>query len=125
MAKYVEETRLCYEIILSKGKGQLTPKAERMLILIANNFMLLLKSKYRYKDDDEKDALQTGMYMMFKNWKGFDEKRYKKAFPYFTEVCKRGCLAGIDEVMDKKSNKDGAKTVSIQSSNNGQGLHNV
>ena len=86
---YIDDTELLYEIILSKGKGMLTPKAEQMLMLIGNNFMWRKKGMYRC-DADWNDCLQNGLLKLFNNWHKFNEKKYTKALPYMTEVFKRG-----------------------------------
>lgn len=113
MANYLEDSELCYEIIVSKGKGKLTPKAERMLILIAENFMRTQERKYKNKDD-RNDCFQQGLLMVFQNWKLFNEKKFKKTFPYFTEICKRGVADGYNKIINKKPNRDNVRTISIE-----------
>lgn len=123
-ADKVNDNELYYEIVISKGKGKLTPRAEKMLILIAEKLIKTQERKFK-NSDDRNDSFQQGILMVFQNWRLFNEKKYKKAFPYFTEVCKRGFANGYNEVMNKKTNKDSIKTISIESSNNGFGLHNI
>ena len=38
--------------------------------------------------------------------KGFNEKKYSSAFPYFSEICKRGIAAGLNTIYQKKYNQD-------------------
>lgn len=124
MAKYLEDKDLYYEIVLSKGKGQLTKKAEDMLILIGNN-MIRRKEKNYKSIDDRNDCLHHGFLMMFQNWQNFNEKRYKNALPYFSEIFKRAMAFGLKEIYNIKSNKERVNMISLDSSNDGQGLHNI
>lgn len=123
MAKYLEDHELYYEIVLSKGKGKLTKKAEKMLILIGNK--TITKKERNYKSiDDRNDCLQQGLYMMFQNWQNFNEKRYKSALPYFSEIFKRAMAQGLKEIYNIK-NKEKISMISLDSSNDGHGLHNI
>lgn len=124
MAKYLEDHELYYEIVLSKGKGKLTRKAERMLILIGNE-VITKKDRYYKSDDDKKDCLQHGLYMMFQNWYKFDENRFKSALPYFTEIFKRAMAQGLKDIYNIKNYKDKVTMISLDSSNDGKGLHNI
>lgn len=122
---YLEDVDLYYEIILSKGKGYLTKKAESYFILVAENVNKKLRP--RYKDDEEEmDCFQQGLMIMFENWKSFNEKRYGKALPYITEIFKRGATDGSNQIKNRKYNqKDSVKFISIERSNEGKGLHNI
>lgn len=123
MARYLEDHELYYEIVLSKGKGKLTKNAERMLILIGNK--IITKKERNYKSiDDRNDCLQQGLYMMFRNWQNFNEKRYKSALPYFSEIFKRAMAQGLKEIYNIK-NKEKISMISLDSSNDGHGLHNI
>jgi hypothetical protein len=124
MAKYLEDRELFYEIVLSKGKGQLTKKAERMLILIGNNVIKKKEKSYR-NIDDRNDCLNNGFFVMFKNWNKFDEKRYKYALPYYSEIFKRAMALGLREIYNIKSNKEKVTMISLDSSNDGHGFHNI
>lgn len=121
---YLNEDDFYYEIVLSKGKGILTKKAEKMMILIANNMIVALSNRYKTKDD-ENDCLQTGILVMLLNWNSFNQKRFKKAMPYFSEIFKRGAAEGYNKILNKKSNKDGIPTISIDSCKNGDGFFNI
>lgn len=125
MPKYLEDRELYYELVISKGKGKLTPKAEQMLILIAKN--TIRKKDRNYNSiDDKNDCVQQGLLHMFQNWKNFNHKKYDNAFPYFTEIFKRGISDGMNQLTNKKSyNDDVVKIISIDRSNDGKGLHNV
>ena len=61
---YINDNELFREIIISKGQGKLTKKAENMLILIANRIIY----KLYYKDPmDRQDCLNTAIYQLLKN----------------------------------------------------------
>ena len=123
MPNYLEDRELYYELILSKGKGQLTPKAQEMLILIAKNTVRKKERNYN-SVDDKNDCIQQGLLHMFQNWKNFNYKKYDNALPYFTEIFKRGIADGMNLLNNKKSyNDDVVKMISIDRSNDGKGLH--
>lgn len=123
MPNYLEDRDLYYEMIISKGKGQLTKKAQDMLILIAKNTIRKKDRNYN-TSDDKNDCIQQGLLHMFQNWKNFNHRKYESAFPYFTEIFKRGLADGINLINNKKSyNDDVIKMISIDRSNDGKGLH--
>lgn len=125
MAEYLNDSELYYEIVISKGRGKLTRKAEKMLILIANNTIRKKQSTYRTVEDME-DCLQQGLMRLFENWKGFNDKKYSLALPYFTEVFKRGIADGFNLLNNKKSyTDDNIIFISLDSSNDGKGLTNI
>lgn len=125
MAKYLEDRDLYYQLVLSKGRGKLTRQAQDMLILIANN--TIRKKERNYNNiDDRNDCIQQGLLHMFQNWKNFNPKKYDTAFPYFTEIFKRGLADGINIINNKKNyNDDKIVMISIDRSNDGNGLHNI
>lgn len=90
--KYVDDVELTYELIISGGKGKLSPKAQIMLIKISNEMI----KRFTYIDDDIKyDCKMTGLLAMFENWHRFNYERYDKSFPYFSELFKRGIAKGL------------------------------
>jgi len=100
MAIYIDDNELVYEIILSKGKGFLTSNAITMLILIAKN----LSTKFQYYNTIEsikEDCYQEGLMSMLINWRNFNEKKYSKALPYYSELFKRGSAFGFNKMNDK------------------------
>ena len=124
MANYLDDDDLYYEIVLSKGRGFLTKKAEKMLLLIGENIIRKKNNMYKTQDD-KNDCLQTGLLFMFQKWKNFNEKKYRLAFPYFSEVFKRGMACGYNELTQKKTNRERIIMVSIDSSNDGEGFHDL
>jgi hypothetical protein len=121
--KFLEDRELYYELVISKGKGKLTRKSQDMLILIANN--TIRKKERNYNNiDDRNDCIQQGLLHMFQNWKNFNPKKYDTAFPYFTEIFKRGLADGINIINNKKNyNDDKIIMISIDRANDGNGLH--
>ena len=81
----------------------------------------------RYKDKDEElDCLQNGLLVMFENWYNFNEKKYKTAMPYFSEIAKRGMTYQFNELRGKKSHQKNYMTfISLDTSNDGKGLHHI
>ena len=125
MANYINDDDLYFEIVLSKGKGHLTKRAEHYIQLIANN--TIHKKRQDYKDDDEMmDCLQTGLLIMLENWKYFDERKFNKALPYMTEIFKRAIALGYNEINNiKPYHKDKISFVSMSGFNGGSGMHTI
>lgn len=123
MGVYLKNKNLYNEIIKSKEQGELTENAKQMLILLANHTI----NKMSYKDQDDKnDCLQSGILALFANWHKFDPNQSSNAFAYYTEIFKRGIAAGFNELYKKKGDPESNhKLISIQSSNNGEGIFNL
>ena len=120
---YLKNKDLFDEIIKSKERDKLTPLAEEMIILLANK--TIKKMRY-YNPSDRDDCLQTGLLIVFTNWRGFDPNKSLNAFAYFTEVIKRAMAKGFNELYKLKGDPDKkVKTISIQSSNDGGGIYNL
>ena len=62
---------------------------------------------------------------MFQNWQNFNEERFENALPYFTEIFKRAIAGGLNEIYNIKPNRDKIISISLNSSNDGHGLHNI
>ncbi len=120
---YLKNKDFYNEILKSKEINQLTPQAQQMMILLANK--TIKKMRY-YNPIDKEDCLQTGLMIMFSNWRNFDESKSMNAFAYFTEIFKRGIAKGFNELYKLKGDPDKKiKTISIQSSNEGEGIYNL
>jgi hypothetical protein len=120
---YLKNKEFLAEIILSKEQGELTENAKQMLMLLGNK--CIKKMRY-YNPIDREDCLQTGLMVMFSNWHNFDPAKSNNAFAYFTEIFKRGIAKGFNELYKKKGDPNGdVKQVSIQSSNDGEGIYNI
>ena len=122
MAKnYIDKEEMYNEIIESKKQGELTDKAKDMMILLADR---TIKKKTYYDPTLRDDCYQTGVEHLLSNWHNFDEKNYTNAFAYYTEIFKRAIAKGFNEVTKLKGD-DNAKQISIQSSNDGDGMYNL
>jgi hypothetical protein len=92
---YLSDIELTREMIVSKAQGKLTREATKMLQIMAKK--IITKFQYHYAGDKE-DCLQEAYYQVFKNWYQFDPEKGDKAFPYFTEIVKRGLAQGWKKV---------------------------
>ena len=120
---YLHNKDLYIEIVLSKNAGRLTNRAKIMLEILAKK--TIKKMRY-WNNDDKLDCYQSGILDMFSNWHNFNEEKSDNAFAYFTEVFKRGLAKGFNLLHSKKGdNSNSIKIVSIESSNDGQGLHSI
>jgi hypothetical protein len=120
---YLNNKELYIEIIVSKTQGRLTRNGEKMLELLAKK--TIKKMRY-WSNDDKLDCYQSGLLDMFQNWYNFNEDKSVNAFAYFTEVFKRGIAKGFNELYKKKGDNDNLiKLLSIEGSNDGQGLHSI
>lgn len=121
---YLNNKDLYCEIIVSKAQGKLTRKAEQMLNLLAKE--ALKKNRKYWSNNDKLDCYQSGLLDMFQNWYNFNEEKSTNSFAYFTEIFKRGSAKGFNEIYRKKGdNENLIKLVSIEGSNDGQGLHSL
>ena len=120
---YLNNKELYIEIIVSKAQGRLTRNAEKMLELLAKK--TIKKMRY-WSNDDKLDCYQSGLLDMFQNWFNFNEDKSINAFAYFTEIFKRGLAKGWNDLYKKKGdNEHQIKLISINSANDGNGLHSI
>jgi hypothetical protein len=122
----INAKELTYEVLLSKGLGKLTSRAKKMFIILAEH---AIHKKPYYDAEDKKDCLQTAYLNIFTNWQSFNPDKTNNAFAYFTEVHKRSSTEMLNELYFKKGLKKDEqkyiKTISINSTNNGNGLYNI
>jgi hypothetical protein len=120
---YLNNKELYIEIVISKAQGRLTRNAEKMLEILAKK--TIKKMRY-YSNDDKLDCYQSGLLDMYQNWYNFNEDKSINAFAYFTEIFKRGLAKGWNDLYKKKGdNEHQIKLVSINSANDGNGLHSI
>lgn len=120
---YLNNKELYVEMIVSKAQGKLTRKAEKMIELLAKE--TIKKMKY-WSSEDRNDCYQTGLLDMYQNWHSFNEEKSNNCFAYFTEIFKRGLAKGFNQLYKKKGdNENQIKMISLDSSNDGQGLHSI
>lgn len=93
--KHIQAIEMYYEVIISKAKGKVTPKLDKMFILLVTE----LSRKFWYERIKD-DTMQEALLHVYKSLKKFDEKRYNedKVFAYFTEVAKRGMVKGYKDI---------------------------
>ena len=120
---YLNNKELYIEIIVSKAQGRLTRNAEKMLELLAKK--TIRKMRY-WSNDDKLDCYQSGLLDMFQNWFNFNEDKSINAFAYFTEIFKRGLAKGWNDLYKKKGDSEHLiRLISINSANDGNGLHSI
>lgn len=91
MANYVNPEELKQEILLSKERDELTPKAVEMLMLMAKE----ASKKLRYKDEeDRKDCIAFAMMDVVKYWRSYNQEKSKYPFAYYTQIIKNGFAKG-------------------------------
>ncbi len=122
----VNAKHLTYQIILSKGLGKLTRYSEKMIIDLAAGAI----TKKTYTNElDKQDALQTAYVNILTNWQSFNPDKTINAFAYLTEIHKRATTESLNYWYNKKGLKKEeqsyVKDISINSANNGQGMHNM
>lgn len=123
----VNDTIFTYHIILSKGLGKLTRTAEKNIIILAEEAIRKLYFKFNSYDDIQ-DANQTAYYNMLVKWQGFNPSVASSAFTYFTEIHKRSASEFVNSWsklrgITKEDERD-IRRISINSSNQGNGLYN-
>ena len=95
---YLNNKDLHAAISESKELGQLTPTAEKMLVLLAERAI----NRMTYlNEDDRNDCLQFALLDLLKYWKNFNPD-YPNAFAYFTEIAKRGYAKGWNKIHPQK-----------------------
>lgn len=82
---YLNNDMIIKELIISKGKGKITPELLNTFYLIAEGITVRLKVNYT----NRKDYIQSAVLMMIEKYDKFDETKYQNAFSYFTEIGKR------------------------------------
>lgn len=102
MAKYVSNKELLQEIIKSKEKGELTPRAIELLMRMAREISKVFKYKY---EDDREDCISYAIEDILKYWKGFDPAKSSNAFAYYTQMCKNGSAKGWRALYPIKASK--------------------
>jgi hypothetical protein len=97
--KYLSEQELTYEIKISLGKGKLTKNAELMLVKMSTEII----KKFSYRNEaDEFDCRMGGLYQMLIGWRSFNSEKYDSAFPFLSEIAKRGIAKAFNELIGKQ-----------------------
>lgn len=98
---YLNNKDLLFEIIESKKVGELTNKAVKMLILLAERVV----SRLPYSDSFLREEAESGAKLdLLLYWDRFDESKSNNAFAYFTQIAKNGAAKNfnINYQMGKK-----------------------
>lgn len=84
---YVKNSDLLKEIIVSKEKGSLTPKALDMLMRIANES----NKRLRYKNPlDKEDCISGAIEDLLRYWDRFDPAKSNNPFAFYSQMAKHG-----------------------------------
>lgn len=122
---YLHNRDLYIEIVVSKAQGKLTREAKEMIEILGRRTIRKVARRY-YSNEDKQDCYQSGLLDMYSNWYSFNEEKSDNAFAYFTEIFKRGTAKGFNELYKKKGDSDHQiRLISIESSNDGVGLHSI
>ena len=113
MSKYIDNEELRKEIIVSFGKGDLTPNAKLILIQMINSIFRRLMPIEQIKRIVYQKYVEDKLFGT--QWKHIDVKKVKYetnfSFAYFTEIIKRN----ISKVYTDKEYVDHAmKTIEIE-----------
>jgi DNA-directed RNA polymerase specialized sigma subunit len=96
---YVKPKEFYDEIVISKKQDALTPRAQEMMIKIANK----ASQRLVYKNpEDRKDCISSAYLDLLKYWRSFNPEKGSNAFAYFTEIAKRGFAKGWNQIHPKK-----------------------
>jgi len=115
---YLNNRDLLMEIKLSKEKGNLTPTAVKMLILLSEK----LQTRLKYQDDeDRKDCLAFAQLDLLSYWDRFDENKSSNAFAYYTQIAKKGLAKGWNKLHPNKY----SNTISIDGKTSDSALYTL
>lgn len=81
---YWDETEVRYHLILSKGKGKLTPFLENKLLEMVN------ETYWGFSKDrmNSGDIINDCYLRILENWMKIDLIKYHKTLPFFTQMVK-------------------------------------
>lgn len=100
---YIYDHELLKEIIISKGKGNLTERGKLLLYQLALNISPKLNKNYQDTDLNY-DCMYGGVLKLLTTWKSFNELKYDKCIPYFTELYKRSSAENYNLIVKHSTN---------------------
>lgn len=100
---YVSNDILLAEVMKSKERDELTPKALKMFDLMIQN---ISSKKYYNNPDDKKDCWQSAYLDILMYWRGFDPEKTSNAFAYFTSLIINGLNKGWHKCAGKLKTSD-------------------
>ena len=117
--KYLNNRDLVEEIMKSKEQDELTPKALKMLMMLAERS----NNKLHYNNPhDKEDCIAYAYIDLYKYWRNFNPKLSNNAFAFFTQIAKRGFAKGWNALHPKKYKG----TVSINgATDNPDGIYSI
>ena len=116
--KYLNNRDLLEEIVKSQEQDELTPKALKMLMMLAEKS----SAKLTYRNpEDRKDCIACAYMDLYRYWRNFNPEKSTNAFAYFTEIAKRGFAKGWNKLHPKKY----AGTVSIDGGTDSEGIYTI
>lgn len=120
MAQYVKPKELYDEICISLEQQKLTPKAQSMLILIAER----ANQKLPYTDPmDREDCIGFALYDLFKYWDRFKPEKTTNAFAFYTQVAKNGYAKGWHKLHPGKYK--GTVSLDSRSNDDSDGIYSI
>jgi hypothetical protein len=120
MSGYIKPTELYEEICVSLENKKLTPKAQAMLILIAER----ANQKLRYTDPmDREDCIGFAMLDLFKYWDRFKPEKTTNAFAFYTQIAKNGYAKGWHKLHPGKYK--GTVSLDKKSSSESEGIYSI
>lgn len=83
---YVKNADLLKEILISRERDELTPRAVEMIIAICEN---AAKKLYYKNPQDREDCISSAIEDCLTHWRNFDpaKSQHPNPFAYFTSVC--------------------------------------
>lgn len=100
MAQYVNNKELLKEIIESKKRDELTPRAVELIIRMAHELSKILKYKY---PEDREDCIASGIADVVRHWRNFNPEKSENVFAYFSQVIKNGMAKTWNVIHEQKS----------------------
>ena len=117
---YVKPKEFYEEICLSQKDGELTKKAQDMLILIAYR----ANTRLSYDNPmDREDCIAFALLDLFKYWKSFKPEKTTNAFSYFTQIAKNGYAKGWNKIHPGKYK--GTISLSGKGSSDSEGIYSI
>lgn len=99
--EHTSHIELTYQLIISLGLGKRTKRLDDMFITMTKN----LSNKFHYYNfDDRKDCESEALLGILIGWKSFNPDKYSNAFPFVTEVLKRGFAKSLNKLKGKNMN---------------------
>ncbi len=100
MANYVNNKELLREIIESKRRDELTPRAVDLIIRMSHEMSKVLKYKH---PEDREDCIASGIADVVKFWRNFNPEKSENVFAYYSQVIKNGMAKTWNVIHDHKS----------------------